>query len=275
MNRLDSYVNIFLTCLFLWPLVRTGRIRPMLRRVAIRTLMLVFRLTLTRLYIHQYARQLSSGSIVALTTSTVNVLMLTLRDGKELGWVCVGSCGADVSLSRMGLFLCSLFLLRFSQIICNALALFWVTAGSGSSFSRRIDIGIAGFPHVEQDVWVVNEENHPDASTLQCSFPCGKVPDGDVKEMLHEDVEHDRIRYQSHQPQDILPTVPPTYPQSSLRQLSIPAHSRSGSKSPWSMESVTGLFQKSQEQQERHQLEVGNIHHDSFATAVTYPWYLS
>jgi len=37
-----------------------------------------------------------SAAAVSVTTSTANVLVLTLLHGRELGWVCLGSCGADV-----------------------------------------------------------------------------------------------------------------------------------------------------------------------------------
>ncbi|KII85175.1 hypothetical protein PLICRDRAFT_45329 [Plicaturopsis crispa FD-325 SS-3] len=82
----DLYVNILLTSLFLWPLFRSQHFNHKLRRVAMRTLV-------------------ASG--IALTTSTANILVLNLMHGKELGWVCLGSCGADV--------------------ICNSVAIFWVT----------------------------------------------------------------------------------------------------------------------------------------------------
>jgi hypothetical protein len=38
-NSRTSYVSVFLTSLFLWPLVKTGRVDPLLRRVAKRTLL--------------------------------------------------------------------------------------------------------------------------------------------------------------------------------------------------------------------------------------------
>ncbi|KAF8903647.1 hypothetical protein CPB85DRAFT_1226325 [Mucidula mucida] len=81
----DMYINVFLTSLFLWPLLRCN-MNPRVRNVALRTLI---------------------AASVALTTSTVNMVVLTLMKGHQLGWVCLGSCGADV--------------------IFNALALFWVT----------------------------------------------------------------------------------------------------------------------------------------------------
>ncbi|KAJ7289383.1 hypothetical protein C8J57DRAFT_1277544 [Mycena rebaudengoi] len=84
----DLYINILLTGLFLWPLFRSRHSSLRLRRVATRTLV-------------------ASGA--ALTTSTVNIAVLTLMKGRQLGWVCLASCEADV--------------------ILNAIALFWVTAG--------------------------------------------------------------------------------------------------------------------------------------------------
>ncbi|KAF5384050.1 hypothetical protein D9757_006968 [Collybiopsis confluens] len=82
----DLLINIALTLLFLWPILKADLTNPRLRRVAVRTM-------------------LASG--VALTTSTINMLVLALLKGHERGWVCLGSCGADV--------------------IFNALAIFWVT----------------------------------------------------------------------------------------------------------------------------------------------------
>ncbi|EJD39939.1 hypothetical protein AURDEDRAFT_187166 [Auricularia subglabra TFB-10046 SS5] len=83
----DLFVNVWLTGLFLWPLARTTLINPRLRRVAVRTL---------------------AAAAAALTTSTINIVVLAILHGKELGWICLGSCGADVTL--------------------NALVLYWVTA---------------------------------------------------------------------------------------------------------------------------------------------------
>ncbi|KAJ6505215.1 hypothetical protein C8R45DRAFT_972030 [Mycena sanguinolenta] len=84
----DLYINVLLTSLFVWPLLRLKFANPRLRRVATCTLV---------------------ASIAALTTSTVNIGILTILHGRELAWVCLASCGADVVL--------------------NAVALFWVTSG--------------------------------------------------------------------------------------------------------------------------------------------------
>lgn len=84
----DLFINIFLTGLFVWPLLKSRFLNPSLRRVASRTLI---------------------GAAAALTSSTTNIAILGTLHGEELGWICLGSCGADV--------------------IFNALALFWVTKG--------------------------------------------------------------------------------------------------------------------------------------------------
>lgn len=49
------------------------------------------------------------AALVALATSSVNIIILATLDGKQLGFVCLASCAADVTV--------------------NALVLFWVTAG--------------------------------------------------------------------------------------------------------------------------------------------------
>ncbi|KDQ61826.1 hypothetical protein JAAARDRAFT_55148 [Jaapia argillacea MUCL 33604] len=87
----DLFVNIFLTTLFLFPLLRTRFPSPTVRRVAVRTMF---------------------AAVVALITSATNVTILTIMHGRQLGWVCLGSCGTDV--------------------IINALVLFWVTGSSTS-----------------------------------------------------------------------------------------------------------------------------------------------
>ncbi|KAJ3836250.1 hypothetical protein F5878DRAFT_272075 [Lentinula raphanica] len=96
----DLILNIVLTLLFLWPVFKVNLMNPRLKAVATRTLL---------------------ASAVALTTSTVNMLVLTLLKGHESGWVCLGSCGADV--------------------IFNALAVFWVTKRRGQSYNYPSSIG--------------------------------------------------------------------------------------------------------------------------------------
>jgi hypothetical protein len=85
----DLYINIFLTGLFIWPLTRLNYLNPGLRKIASRTLI---------------------AAATALTSSTANVVILGVLHGTELGWICLGSCGADV--------------------ILNASAIFWVSRGA-------------------------------------------------------------------------------------------------------------------------------------------------
>lgn len=84
----DLCINVFLNGMFLWPLLNRLT-NPLMRAVARRTLF-------------------AAGA--ALITSIVNVAVLTVLH-TELGWVCLASCGTDVTL--------------------NALVLFWVTSSIG------------------------------------------------------------------------------------------------------------------------------------------------
>ncbi|KAG8962746.1 hypothetical protein FRC03_003841 [Tulasnella sp. 419] len=91
----DLFITFFLTALFVWPLWASKLISPKLKRVARRTLV---------------------ASAVALSTSAINIGVLTYMHGRQLGWVCLTSCGSDVTV--------------------NAVVLFWVTAGSQSNRSN-------------------------------------------------------------------------------------------------------------------------------------------
>jgi len=71
-----SFVNALLTGMFLWPVTRSSFRNARVKRLAVRTLW---------------------SALIALTTSCVNILILTLMHGRQLGWVCLGSCGTDVS----------------------------------------------------------------------------------------------------------------------------------------------------------------------------------
>jgi hypothetical protein len=71
----NSFVNAFLTGLFMWPVARSSFRNNRVKRLAVRTLW---------------------SALIALTTSCVNILILTLMHGRQLGWVCLGSCGTDV-----------------------------------------------------------------------------------------------------------------------------------------------------------------------------------
>ncbi|OBZ70953.1 hypothetical protein A0H81_09114 [Grifola frondosa] len=87
----DLLVNILLTSLFLLSLSRARFRSVSVRRVAVRTVW---------------------AAAVALTTSCINILILTLMHGHQLGWICLGSCGTDV--------------------VVNAVVLFWVSTGSNA-----------------------------------------------------------------------------------------------------------------------------------------------
>ena len=71
-----SFTNAFFIGLFLWPVMRKSLKDDGVKRIAVRT---------------------SWSALIGLTTSCVNILVLTLMHGRQLGWVCLISCGADVS----------------------------------------------------------------------------------------------------------------------------------------------------------------------------------
>ncbi|KAJ7146903.1 hypothetical protein C8R44DRAFT_864618 [Mycena epipterygia] len=89
------FIKILLTVLFVWPLLRIKCISADLKQVSTHTLL---------------------ASTASLTTSTVNIAILTLLGGRELGWLCLGSCGTDVHTQS-------------PCVIFNATAIFWVTRG--------------------------------------------------------------------------------------------------------------------------------------------------
>ncbi|KIM21818.1 hypothetical protein M408DRAFT_80011, partial [Serendipita vermifera MAFF 305830] len=71
----DAWLNCMLTSLFVYPLLRRRPMNPKLRALAKRTCF---------------------AAAIALGTSVVNILVLTLLHGRQLGWVCLASCGLDV-----------------------------------------------------------------------------------------------------------------------------------------------------------------------------------
>jgi len=79
----DVFINILLTGLFVWPLLRFRFRDARLKSLGARTL---------------------CAALVALTTSCGNLLILALMDGNQLGWVCLGSCGLDVVINAIVLF---------------------------------------------------------------------------------------------------------------------------------------------------------------------------
>ncbi|KAF9259949.1 hypothetical protein L218DRAFT_824495, partial [Marasmius fiardii PR-910] len=79
---LDLYTTVFLNSLFLWPLYRSSLNNPVIKRVAVRTLV---------------------ASLTALATSTINIAVLTIEH-HELAWVCLASCAADVLVNSAAVF---------------------------------------------------------------------------------------------------------------------------------------------------------------------------
>ncbi|KAF9041093.1 hypothetical protein BDZ89DRAFT_944749 [Hymenopellis radicata] len=106
----DLYISIFLTAAFLWPLIRTQSLNRRVKRVAKRALV---------------------ASTVALTTSTVNIAVLTALRGHELGWLCLGSCGADV---RVALYLPDVLAVMVTTGHCQRLC---VVLGHGRQETER------------------------------------------------------------------------------------------------------------------------------------------
>ncbi|KDQ49658.1 hypothetical protein JAAARDRAFT_617886 [Jaapia argillacea MUCL 33604] len=85
----------------------------------------IFRVKFANATVQKVASRTLVAAVMALITSSINLLVLTLMHGRQLGWVCLGSCGTDVVL--------------------NALVLFWVTSGAAghsnvshpSAFNKR------------------------------------------------------------------------------------------------------------------------------------------
>ncbi|KAJ3767278.1 hypothetical protein FB446DRAFT_821079, partial [Lentinula raphanica] len=92
----DLSLNIFLTAMFMCPLWILHPISPRLRSVAKRTLY---------------------GATISLVSSAVNIMIMLLLSGSELGWVCITSCVSDV--------------------VINSFAVFCVSSGSYSSDTVR------------------------------------------------------------------------------------------------------------------------------------------
>ncbi|KAG8728007.1 hypothetical protein FRC12_022105, partial [Ceratobasidium sp. 428] len=70
----DFCINIFLTVMFVTPLLRSNIRSTWLRAIALRT---------------------TIAACIALVSSGANVIILYVLDGKEMIWVCLGSCGVD------------------------------------------------------------------------------------------------------------------------------------------------------------------------------------
>ncbi|KAH7318821.1 hypothetical protein B0J17DRAFT_686402 [Rhizoctonia solani] len=86
----DTFTNFLLTLLFVAPLVRSTIRSTRLRTIAIKA---------------------AIASFVGLLIEIINGFILFALDGKEMIWVCLGACAAD--------------------IVANAVLLYWAMDGSG------------------------------------------------------------------------------------------------------------------------------------------------
>ncbi|KII93238.1 hypothetical protein PLICRDRAFT_384197 [Plicaturopsis crispa FD-325 SS-3] len=79
----DTFVNILMTSLFVWPLFNTTSFSPILRGISMRTLV---------------------AAAVALGSSSANLLVLVMMHSEERGWMCIGTCGLDVICNLIAVF---------------------------------------------------------------------------------------------------------------------------------------------------------------------------
>ncbi|KAF9533889.1 hypothetical protein CPB83DRAFT_413614 [Crepidotus variabilis] len=79
----DVYISLFLTFMFLFPLMRSKLMSTGVRRLAVRTLIAAF---------------------VSVVTSTANVVVLMLLKGRERGWVNLGACAGDILVNAVAIF---------------------------------------------------------------------------------------------------------------------------------------------------------------------------
>ncbi|KAL5634487.1 hypothetical protein ACGC1H_002517 [Rhizoctonia solani] len=79
----DICINLFLTGMFVIPLVWAKIRSAWLRTVAIRSIV---------------------ATLIALLTTSVNFLVLYILDGSEAIWICFGSCAVDIVIGSVGLY---------------------------------------------------------------------------------------------------------------------------------------------------------------------------
>lgn len=92
----DVFLNVFLTSLFAYPLLGGSNLRIGLGNRA----GLQDGRKLANPKLRALAKRTCYAAAVALGTSVVNILILTILHGRQLGWVCLASCGLDVSRTR-------------------------------------------------------------------------------------------------------------------------------------------------------------------------------
>ncbi|CAE6512948.1 unnamed protein product [Rhizoctonia solani] len=79
----DISINLFLTSMFVVPLIRATIRSAWLKSVAIRS---------------------SIASLIALITTAVNGIMVYVLDGNETIWICFGGCAADITIGTVVLY---------------------------------------------------------------------------------------------------------------------------------------------------------------------------
>ncbi|GJJ06494.1 hypothetical protein Clacol_000686 [Clathrus columnatus] len=82
-EKADCIIGLKSFAMFLWPLQQAHFRDVRLRKIASRT---------------------SWAALVALTTSSINIAVLTIEHGVELGWICLASCGLDVTINALVIF---------------------------------------------------------------------------------------------------------------------------------------------------------------------------
>lgn len=80
----DLILTVFINIMFLHPLYKSSNLPPRVKAIAKRTLI---------------------AASVALVTSAVNICILTILHGEELGWICLASCGADVAINAIAVYI--------------------------------------------------------------------------------------------------------------------------------------------------------------------------
>ncbi|GAA5990603.1 hypothetical protein JCM10908_003148 [Rhodotorula pacifica] len=81
----DTIANVFLSVAFLWPIWRSNS--PEVVRLA---------------------RRSAIAAFIALLTSFLNGLFIVILHGQELSWVCLGSCGLDLTINAIIIFIVTL-----------------------------------------------------------------------------------------------------------------------------------------------------------------------
>ncbi|KAL5634510.1 hypothetical protein ACGC1H_002533 [Rhizoctonia solani] len=79
----DIFINLFLTGMFVVPLVRARIRSAWLRTVAIRSII---------------------ATLIALLTTSVNCAVAYVLDGREAIWICLGGCAVDIAIGSVALY---------------------------------------------------------------------------------------------------------------------------------------------------------------------------